>query len=277
MEAPAAGFRRSWEGHRLTAAGPARCILAMIVLGLFSTLAGPAPARAADKAAIRPAPSDRYLAVKDVNLRSKPTTRSAKAGKLKKGQKVEALGITKDGWLKVKEGKGGNNFVYNSYLVPLIDGSLKDDLAGKVSRTKGASCAYTIHFIGNSAVPDEIFDTSDYDVGWRCRYHGKDISFAAFMFITEAPYTMSTNRIYQINLDVREVGNSVEGAFSTIVLYNAKKKRVVLDTVTLAEYAQPSPTRERPAANVSEALTGATELAFGAWNARLWAALAAGH
>ncbi|MDP7241911.1 MAG: SH3 domain-containing protein [Rhodospirillales bacterium] len=277
MGAPAVGFRRSWGGHRLMATRLARCIVLMFVLGLFLTPAWPVAAQTGGKDGARDLPSDRYLAIKDVNLRAKPTTKSAKKGKLKKGQKVEALGLTKDGWLNVKDGKGGKAFVYNSYLVPLIDGSLESDLEGKVSRAGGASCTFTIHFAGNSAVPDEIFDTSDYDVSWRCRHKGKDISFRAFMFITEAPYTMSANRVYQISLDVRELGNGVEGAFSTIVLYNAQRNRVVLDTVSLAEFAQPSPTKMLPAPSVSKALTGAAELAFGAWNARVWTALAAGH
>ena len=252
-------------------AGLTRRILPMILLGLSLTWGWPAPAQTGKP------PSVRYLAIKNVNLRAKPTTKSAKTGQLKKGQTVEALGLTKDGWLNVKEGEGGNNFVYISYLVPLIDGSLKSDLEGKVSRAEGASCAYAIHFTGKSAVPDEVFDTADYEVSWRCRHQGKDISFRAFMFITEAPYAMSRNRVYQISLDVREVGGGVEGAFSTIVLYNTQKKRVVLDSVSLAEFARPSPAKERPAASVSEALTGAAELAFGAWNAGVWTALAAGQ
>jgi len=271
MRASAAGFRRR-DGRRAMMAGPARCILSMIVLGL--SLAWGCPARAQTG---KP-PSVRYLAIKDVNLRAKPTTKSAKTGSLKKGQKtVEALGITKDGWLNVKQGEGGNSFVYVSYLVPLIDGLLKSDLKGKVSTAEGVSCAYVIHFTGKSAVPDEVFDTADYDVSWRCRHQGKDISFGAFMFITEAPYAMSRNRVYQISLDVREVGDGIEGTFSTIVLYDAKKKRVVLDSVSLAEFARPSPAKERPAASVSEALASAAELAIGAWNADVWAALAAEH
>ena len=252
-------------------AGLTRRILPMILLGLSLTWGWPAPAQTGKP------PSVRYLAIKDVNLRAKPTTKSAKMGQLKKGQTVEALGLTKDGWLNVKEGEGGNNFVYVSYLVPLIDGSLKSDLEGKVSTAEGASCTYIIHFTGKSAVPDEIFDTADYEVSWRCRRQGKDILFRAFMFITEAPYALSAKSIYQISLDVREVGDGVEGTFSTIVLYDAKKKRVVLDSVSLAEFAVPSPVKRKPAASVPEALTGAAELAFGAWNARVWAAIAAGH
>ena len=277
MRAGAAGFRRPRKGRRSMAAGRTRCRLPMIMLGLSMMSPCPALAQKAGDKVIRKPPSTHYLAIKDVNLRAKPTTRSAKTGNLKKGQKVAVFGLTKDGWLNVQQGKGGNSFVYVSYLVPLIDGSLKADLKGKVSRAGGTSCSYVIQFIGKSTVPDEVFDTADYDVSWRCRHRGKDIPFQAFMFITEAPYTLSSKRIYQINLDVREVGNGPEGAFSTIVMYDTKKKRVVLDSVSLAAFAQPSPVKERPAASVTEALTGAAELAFGAWNARVWAALPAGH
>ena len=271
MRAGAAGWRRPRRGRPSMAAGPTRCVLPMIVLGLSLTWACPAPAQTAGDDA------SRYLVIKDVNLRARPSTKSAKTGQLKMGQKVEVLGVTKDGWLKVKQGEGGNSFVYAAYLIPLIDGSLKGDLEGKVSRTGGASCTYAIHFTGKSAVPDEVFDTADYEVSWRCRHQGKDIPFRAFMFITEAPYALSRNRVYQISLDVREAGGGVEGAFSTIVMYDAKKKRVVLDSVSLSEFARPSPVRKRPAASVPEALTGAAELAFGAWNAGIWAAIAAGH
>ena len=265
MRARAAGFKRRRDGRPAMTAG---CILSMIVLGLSFTWGCPAGAQTGKP------PSVRYLAIKDVNLRAEPTTKSAKKGKLKKGQTVEALGLTKGGWLNVKQGEGGNSFVYISYLVPLIDGSLKSDLKGKVFAAEGASCAYAINFAGKSAVPDEFFNTADYDISWRCRHQGKDIPFDAFMFITEAPYALSRDRIYQISLDVREVGDGVEGAFSTIVLYNTEKKRVVLDSVSLAKFARPSPAKERPAASVSEALTGAAELAFGAWNSAVLAAIA---
>jgi hypothetical protein len=261
--------RRDYCGAMM--AGPARCILSMIVLGL--SLAWGCPVRAQ----MGKPPSVRYLVINDVNLRAKPTTNSAKAGGLKKGQTVEVLAITKDGWLNVKQGEGGNSFVYIAYLVPLIDGSLKSVLKGKVSGVEGVSCAYAIHFTGKSGVADENFSTADYDVSWRCRYQGKDISFGAFMFITEAPYAMSRDRIYQISLDVREVGDGVEGALSTIVLYDSEKKSVILDSVSLAKFARPSPAKERPAASISAALTGAVELAMGAWNADVWAALAAEH
>ena len=270
MPASAADFRRRHSCGAMTA-GPARCTLSMIVLGLSLAWGCPAQAQMGKP------PNVRYLVINDVNLRAKPSTNSARAGGLKKGQTVEALGITKDGWLNVKQGEGGNNFVYIAYLVPLIDGSLKSVLKGKVSGAEGVSCVYAIHFTGKSVVVDETFSTADYDVSWRCRYQGKDSSFGAFMFITEAPYAMSRDRIYQISLDVREVSDDFEGAFSTIILYDAEKKSVVLDSVSLAKFTRPSPAKARPAASISAALTGAAELAFGAWNVDVWAALAAEH
>ena len=92
MGAHAAGFRRRRNGRRAVTVGPIRRVLSMIVLGLSLTQASPAWSQTGEP------PSTRYLVIKDVNLRARPTTRSAKTGQLKKGQTVAALGLTKDGW-----------------------------------------------------------------------------------------------------------------------------------------------------------------------------------
>ena len=199
------------------------------------------------------------MVINDVNIRAGSSTRSEKIGKLNDGDIVTALGVTSDGWVAIRLEGDEAGFVYGNYLLPLIDGTLEGELKGE------------------APIPGERIVSSDYEVEWRCATPAGKLDFLAFMFITEAPYALSRKRIYQIGLDVREVGEEVDEPLSTIVMYERIKDRVVLDSVSLPAFRASSPEKERPAKTVPEALVGAITLALGAWNAKAWDAIAEGQ
>ena len=218
-----------------------------------------------------------FLVINDVNVRAGNSTRSEKIGKLKDGDKVTALGVTRDGWIAIRLDGDEVGFVFGNYLLALIDGTLDGELKGEAVGAGGAKCGYVVRHLGKTPIPDVRIVTSDYEIEWRCATRAGQLGFLAFMFITEAPYALSRSRIYQIGLDVREIGEKLDEPLSTIVMYERAKDRVVLDSVSLSEFRASSPEKERPAKTVPEALVGAIMLALGAWNEAVWDAIAAGQ
>jgi hypothetical protein len=249
-------------------------------LALMACVAlAPAGARGADETfldiAVEPA-SGAYLVLKAVNLRAKPSKRSKKVGKLKKGMRVTAAGRPKErDWLAITAPKGKRGFVYLPMVIALVDGALEKDLEGKTAVKDGPSCTYVIAYDGKSEVSDALFDVADYDVEFRCEGSGKTFEFGAFMFITEAPYQLSQNLVHQISIDVREIGDGFDEVFSTTMFYQRKKSRVVFDSVSLRDFAKTPAVKERPAKDVPGALSGAIEIALGAWNKKVWETLSA--
>jgi hypothetical protein len=218
-----------------------------------------------------------YLVMNDVNVRAGSSTRSEKIGKLNDGDRVSALGVTDDGWVAIRLDGDAAGFVFGNYLLPLIDGTLEGELKGEAAGAGGVKCTYVVRHVGKAPIPNERIVTSDYEVEWRCATPAGELGFLAFMFITEAPYALSRSRIYQIGLDVREVGEELDEPLSTIVMYEDAKDRVVLDSVSLTEFRASAPEKERPAKTKPEALGGAITLALGAWNEAVWDAIAAGQ
>ena len=224
--------------------------------------------------AVEPA-SGTYLVLKPVNVRAGPTTSAKRLGRLKKGDKVQAVGQAGDAaWLAVAKDGKDLGFMYAPVLLPLIDGSLARDLTGKASVPGGPTCDYTVRFEGKSAVEGEFFEIADYEVTYRCDDKGAKIDVPALMFITEAPYQLSQNQVYQISIDILEIENGYDEIFSTILLYKRKEEKVVFDSVTLKEFRAAPPVAERPAKTVGDALAAAVEIAPGAWNSKVWEVLA---
>ncbi len=218
--------------------------------------------------------SGTYLVLKDVNVRAQPKTSSKRVGGLDKGERVEAAGKPKDAaWVGIRKGGKALGFVYAPMLLPLIDGTLKADIKGR-AKGGGVSCRYTIHFDGRGAVEGELFETFDYQIAFDCEAKGRKTRFTAFMFITEGPFQGSRKPIYQITIDVRELGDALESAFSTVVMFERDKGRVVFDGVSLKALGAAPAQEALPAQNVLQALSRAVELALAAWNAKMWEALA---
>ena len=220
--------------------------------------------------------SGTYLVFKDVNVRGKPGTKAKRVGKLERGGRVEAIGKAQGAWLAVARNGEDLGFVFAPMLLPLIDGTLEAEIEGQAPLDKDRFCAYAIRFEGKSAVEDGLFETSDYEVTYRCPGDGEDLEFSTYMFITEAPYQLSPNHVYQISIDVTDVSGGYDEILSTVFLYEARRDRVIFDSVSLRAFRRSKASGERPASTVAEALTAAVELAPGVWSDKVWRALAAG-
>jgi hypothetical protein len=224
----------------------------------------------------RPGP---YLVMKDVNVRAGPKKTAKRVGSLKKGDRVHGVGRAAGStWIGVQRNGADLGFVYSPILMPLIDGTLKGNLTGMALTGGGTSCRYSVAFEGMGEVQGGRFQTADYEIDFQCQYKGRHYSFTAPMFITEAPYRLSArNPVYQISIDILEVEEGYDEVFSTVFLYQRLKDRVVYDGASLKGYARPPRGGEKPAATVGEALTGAVEMAVGAWGEKVWKALASGE
>ena len=145
-----------------------------------------------------------YVVIKDVSIRSLPTTKSKRLGSFKSGQRIEVVGFADGLWVAVRKKGQDVGFVYKKFLLPLIDGTLTKDLRGEASTRKklATDCQFTIRFEGKSPVERQFFEIADYDILWECQHARKKIKFRTPMFITEAPYKLSQKRIFQITIDV---------------------------------------------------------------------------
>jgi hypothetical protein len=220
--------------------------------------------------------SGRYLVLKDVNVRAGPKTKTKRVGRLKAGDWVEAFGRPKDAsWIAIKKDGERFGFVFAPVLVPIINGRLEKPLKGKIKETHNVTCDYVIKFTGKSNVQGEVFKTSDYEVHFKCKKKSGAFSFLAPMFITEGPYQVSRKPHYQISIDLLQVDTKkYEEHFSTIVIYQHNKKRVVFDAISVKDLGGKPSDKSRKAKSVSRALTGAVEIAASAWGPKVWQALA---
>ncbi|HJO71723.1 MAG TPA: SH3 domain-containing protein [Rhodospirillales bacterium] len=220
--------------------------------------------------------SGQYLAMKDANVRAAPETKSKKIGSVRKGSRVEAVGKAKGAWLAVRRDGRDLGFVYELILVPLIDGALEEDIEGKVMAAGERSCRYVIHFEGKSPVANDSFEISDYTITFRCESKGKKFEFPAYMFITEAPYQLSKKQVFQISIDLREVGDSFEKPFSTTMMYRRKDGKVIFDSVNQGKFKAKTKNLQEDADDVEEALSAAVGIAVQVWNTKVWRAVGGG-
>lgn len=259
--------------RRLWAVAFKAAALVFLVLAAGSAVS---PVRAAEKKTmtflgVKVTPLEgEYVVMKDVNVRAKPKTKSKKIGSLKAGRRVQVVAKAPGAWMAVRDGTKDLGFVYAPMLMPLIDGTLAEDLTGKASVKGGAECDYRIRFDGKSPVEGQLFEIADYDVMWKCKVGKRQIRFRTPMFITEAPYQLGSQRVFQINVDVLDLYGGYEDILSTIVLYEKDKDRVIFDGVSIKKYGQTPKEKTLKAGNVSEALTGAVRIALSAWNKSAW-------
>lgn len=216
--------------------------------------------------------SGTYLVLKDVNVRAKPATKSKKIGSLKSGKKINVVART-GGWVAFRKKGKDFGFVYDKVLMPLIDGSLSKDLTGRVKTGDGVDCGYIIQFVSRSPVEGQVFQIADYDVFWDCLRGKKKVKFRTPMFMTEAPFQMGRKRIYQISVDVLDIDNNYDDIFSSIVLYDQDKKRVLFDGVSIQKFGRTPKPDKVAAKTVPEALHGAARIAVASWNSGVWKAI----
>ncbi len=218
-----------------------------------------------------------YLVLRDVNIRARPETKSKKLGSLKRGKKVNVVARAGSAWLAVRGQSKGKikdlGFVFDQVMMPLIDGSLSKELKARVKTGGGVDCAYTIKFVGRSPIEGQIFQIADYDVFWDCLVAKEKVKFRTPMFMTEAPYQMGQKRIFQISVDVLDIDNDYDDIFSSVVLYEQDKNRVLFDSVSIEKFGQtPSPAKVG-AKTVPEALIGAAKISALSWKNTVWQAV----
>ena len=206
-----------------------------------------------------------YLVLKDVNIRARPKTKSKKVGSFKAGKRIDVVARASSAWVAVREGGKDLGFVYDRILLPLIDGTLDSDLEGKTSVKGGASCRYRIRFEGKSQVEGQVFEIADYDVYWDCLDGKRKVKFRTPMFITEAPYQLGTKRIFQISIDVLDIEGGYDDIFSTTLLYDKDKNRVVFDSVSIEKFGQTPATKDISAKHLPQALRVAVVITLSAW------------
>ena len=228
----------------------------------------------ADGKALAP-DSGRFLVTAPTIVRAKPAAKAANTGQLERGTRVEAMGASGDGkWLAVRWSGREMGFVPREALLPLIDGELARPLTGTAKLAGGRTCRFAVRFAGKTAVEDDVIETADYDMDWRCEIDGRKLSFPGFMFITEAPFQLSDNQVYQISVDLLDVGRDYDEIFSTVFLYRRAEGKIVFDGVSVKDLGASPTVREASAKSVAEALMAAATLAPAAWGGDVWKMLA---
>jgi hypothetical protein len=254
---------------------PRVCVMLFsLMVGLLVSFAwGPAHADKFLGVEVKPAQGT-FLVTKDVNVRAGPKTASKRLSRLKKGMKVKAVGRPKNAaWLAVKIDGKDLGFVYSSVLIPLIDGTIPDELRGSFDAGNNRACRYGILFEGKSQASGELFEIADYEVAYACVHKGKTVKFIALMFLIEAPFKVSKASVHQITIDVQGVSEEVDRAFSTNFLFNTKKKTLLFDGVSLKKLGRKPASKKQSVDNIQHALKTAAETAPTSWTESVWESL----
>jgi hypothetical protein len=211
-----------------------------------------------------------YVVLQDVHVRAEPSTKGSRVGTIKGNERVWVAGKTSGGWLAVARDGKNWGFIYTPQVMPLLDGSLDRELAGRVQVDDRTACEFRVRFEGRNEIEGEEFQSFDYEAAYACTIDGKKVEFAAPMFLTEAPYQLSQNAVYQIGVDLLELYHGASEVLSTVLLYDRDKDKVSLESVSVEEFRSPNPLREKAAGGVKEALAAAAEMALRAWNRKLF-------
>lgn len=270
------------DGSRSPVSGTGGLFAALFVLAVSLALASMARA-ATETAKFKGVPiepvSGTFVAIQDVIVRAAPGAKSEKAASLKRGERVAVVGRTAASkaegvWFAVERDGRPLGFVYSQLLLSLIDGTLEKELTGKVEVGRGFTCAYTIRFEGKSKVEDEPLETSDYDVTFRCDSKGRKFGFSGPMFIAETANQPGAKAAFQVNIDLLDVTDDPDQAFSTVLFYQKDDNQIVLDSIAPPEFRGSPTVTKKPARAVAEALRGAVEIALMAWGSKVWDLLA---
>jgi hypothetical protein len=223
--------------------------------------------------------SELYLVLKDVNVRAKPMTKSRRVGRLKKNERVIAIGkAKKTQWIAVKKGQKKIGFVYGKALLPIVDGSLIKPIINNIVPSMGDDitqwpCHYQIKFIGKAKIERGSQITSDYDLAMECDYKNKTIKINSTMFLTELPYLENKQPIFQINVDLFDIPIGAGDMFSTTLLYNSMKNKLVFDRVNKESLKSRKNVGERKVTGLRGVLIGAVEMAYQSWGPIIWSEL----
>lgn len=224
-----------------------------------------------------------YEVTSDMNVRAGPGTSYERLVNLKAGERVRAVGrVEGTDWLAVaKDGKDGKplGFVSLPFLRPLLDGALAEPFFGSYASGDAATsiaCDYRFRFERKSEVEGADFETSDYEIRFRCASQSGAASFYGQMFLTEGPVDEATGQ-HLIGLDVRSIGDGMEEYLTTTYLYHPKSGELTFQAHSLSKYANPPMVKKFKTKTIKEALRLALETAMGTWTTEAWAILFAPH
>jgi hypothetical protein len=222
-----------------------------------------------------------YFVTRDAFVRELPDNNATRIGQIMKGQRITVAGkvvIPKSkgpNWLALKRPDGTIGYVFGAALQPMLDGTLKAPLHGKLSTPERPNCRYIVAFEGRTHVADDIQQTADYDVAFEC--DGKDadspLTFNAGMFITELPFEESRES-FQINIDLWDVRVNEEDVLSVTALYDLNANRVSFDRVNSDKLGNGKGISPEAATDVPSALSGAIKIAHKVWQPGAWEQLA---
>jgi hypothetical protein len=211
-----------------------------------------------------------YIVTTDVNIRSKPKTASKRVGKLKKLERVRAVGHAKGAWVAIRKNDEDLGFVYKPTLIAVIDGALNDSIQGAVSKDGSPDCQYVISYQGKSEAEGQMFEIADYDVRWRCKVGGQETEFFTPMFMTEGSYKKSKSPIYQITVDIVDPEGDLEEVVSTTVFYDREKALIRYDGISVKRFESRPKVSEVAAKSLPGAIKMSVEMAYQAWSEPLW-------
>jgi hypothetical protein len=212
-----------------------------------------------------------YLVLKDVNVRSKPLTKSKRVGRFRKGARIQSPGKAKGTqWIAVRQDGKELGFIYGTALAPVLDGKLKKDLTGSLASAGKPACKYVIAFAQRNEIEGEQQIISDYDVTLNCTYKNQPVELFASMFFTELPYLDLKKDLFQINVDVLGVSEAEDDSLSIISIYQPSKAEIRYEGASdpgLAATEKPAPIK---ANDVPGALRGALAFAYKTWKDSVW-------
>ncbi len=213
-----------------------------------------------------------YVVTQDnLNVRDQPATNGKKLTKLSKGERVQVIGKAKGGeWFAIQKEGEDLGFVYAPVLLRIIDGKLEKEITGEVKRGNNLACTYSIRFDSKTEIEGETMSVADYWALFNCTHNKKKLDFAALMFLTEMPYLSKKKDIYQIGIEIAETGVDYDKALSATIMYHLKKKSVLFDSVSPAEFKSKTPIKVIGVNDIPAALKAAIKIAFSGWNDKFW-------
>lgn len=220
-----------------------------------------------------------YLVLKDVNVRAAPETKSARIGRLKRRSRVDSPGRVRGPWIAISVDGKDMGFVFEPMLMPVLEGRLENDMKGKVTPSpatpKTPPCNYIIRFDGKSSAEDQPFEFADYEVRWQCAIGERRAKFLTPMYLSEGSRRGDSRPLYQITVDIPELGDETEDQFSTNMLYDRKAGVVRFDGVNVKGLGGKPAQAEAAAGSVAAALRQAVAMAYRSWSEKTWTTLTA--
>ncbi len=218
---------------------------------------------------------EKYVVLRDVNVRARPETKSKRIKGLKKGNIIQSVGNYVS-WVAIIEDGKPIGFTFDKFLLPLIDGSLAKDISGNVKIPDQFDCDYIISFTGISEAGNELYNMADYDVSALCKVGNLNLSFSMFMFMTEGPSKRAKLNVHQISIDVIqfEYMENYDEVFTTTVYYDHKLAKISYDGASLPSLVSSPKEKIQNAISVADALSKTVALTFSSWKPRVWEDLA---